>query len=146
MARGIDGTHSSLSPYATGGNLDVRNLSAGTELYLPVEAPGGLLSMGDTHAVQGHGELAGTALESPIDVLIKVELIKNAGLAAPRFDTAGPDRREIDRSGYHVTCGIADDLAQGARAATSQMIDLLCQLINSRPSTPICCVACVATW
>ena len=128
LARGVEGTHSSLPPYVTGGNLDVRDLSAGTELYLPVEAPGGLLSMGDSHALQGHGELAGTALESPVDAMIKIELVKHAGLAGPRFDTPGPDQRRLDRSGYHVTSGISDDLAECARSATSQMIDLLGRL------------------
>ena len=48
------------------------------------------MSLGDTHAGQGDGEICGTAIESPMEVEIKVELIKNAGFAFPRLETAGP--------------------------------------------------------
>lgn len=128
VAPEMPGNHSSLPPYVSGGNLDIRDLSEGTALFLPVFVPGGLLSLGDTHAVQGHGELAGTALESPIDIAIKVELVKAAGLRAPRFETAGPLTRHVDKAGYHATCGVSPDLTEAARSATSQMIDLLGQL------------------
>ena len=124
-APGEDGTHPSLPPYPTGGNLDMRDLSVGTSLFLPVAAPGGLLSIGDTHAVQGHGELAGTALESPIDVTVQVELVKNANLPGPRLQTSAAPARHLDRSGYNVTCGVSNDLTEAARLATLHMIELL---------------------
>lgn len=119
------GTHPSLPPYRTGGNLDVRDLSIGSVLYLPVEVEGGLLSIGDTHAAQGHGELAGTALESPMRVALKVELVKDANLAGPHFITSAPVARHLDSKGYLVTCGVSRSLMEGARMATMQMIDLL---------------------
>lgn len=125
LARDCEGTLPSLPPYNTGGNLDVRDLSEGTELYLPVEVAGGLLSLGDTHVAQGHGELAGTALESPVDVLIKVDLVPDAGIRAPQFTTPNRPNAHVDGSGYFVTCGISDDLREGARQATTDMIDLL---------------------
>ena len=128
MARDCEETLPCLQPHTSGGNLDVRDLSEGTELYLPVEVDGGLLSLGDTHVAQGHGELAGTALESPVDVLIKVELVKEAGIAAPQFITRSHPNAHVDKRGYFVTCGISSDLREGARQATSQMIDLLCRL------------------
>jgi len=119
------GLHSIVPPRRVGGNMDVRDLSAGTELYLPVEVPGALFSVGDTHAAQGDGEVCGTAIESPMTVAAKFELVKDAKLAFPRFTTAGPVSRHFDEKGYEVTTGIGPDLFEGARAAVSGMIDLL---------------------
>ena len=105
--------------------MDIRDLSAGAELYLPVEVKGGLFSVGDTHAAQGDGEVCGTAIESPISAALKFDLIKGANLPFPRFTTPGPVSRYLDAGGYEVTTGIAPDLMEGARAAVSGMIDLL---------------------
>jgi acetamidase/formamidase len=133
LAPGTAGTHPALPPYPTGGNLDVRDLGVGTVLYLPVEASGGLLSLGDTHAAQGHGELAGTALESPMSVSLRVELLKDARLRGPQFTTPGPVARHLDSAGYHVTCGVSADLMDGARKSVVQMIDLLGSLHGLAP-------------
>ncbi|WP_342643649.1 acetamidase/formamidase family protein [Rhodoligotrophos ferricapiens] len=128
LARNTDETLPSLPPYPTGGNLDIKDLTEGTELYLPVEVHGGLLSLGDTHVAQGHGELAGTALESPIDVAVRVDLVKDARLAGPCFSMRGPLNPHMREGGYHATCGISSDLTDAARSATAQMIDLLGKL------------------
>jgi acetamidase/formamidase len=117
-------------PRRVGGNMDNRDLCAGTELYLPVEVPGALLSVGDTHAAQGDGEVCGTAIESPIALTIAVDVVKDARLAFPRFRTPGPVQRHLDASGYEVTTGIGPDLMEGARAAVRGMIDLLGQRHN----------------
>ena len=133
LARAEQGIHPSLPPYHTGGNLDVRDLSIGTALLLPVEVPGGLLSIGDTHAAQGQGELAGTALESPMSVVLKIELVRNARLHGPQFTTPGPVVRHLDELGYHVTCGLGSDLMEAARMAASQMIELLVRTHHVAP-------------
>ena len=101
---------------------------AGTELYLPVEVAGGLFSVGDTHAAQGDGEVCGTAIESPMEVALRFDLVKGADLAFPRYDTPGPVARHFDQKGYHVTTGIGPDLMEGTRAAVSGMIELLGKL------------------
>jgi acetamidase/formamidase len=119
------GLHSIIPPRQVGGNMDVRDIAEGSELYLPVEVEGGLLSVGDTHAAQGDGEVCGTAIESPIDVTLKVELVKGAGLRFPRYTTPGPTTDHFDKKGYEVTTGIGPDLMQGARTAVGEMIDLL---------------------
>ncbi len=119
------GLHSIVPPRRMGGNMDIRDMSAGTELYLPVEVAGGLFSVGDTHATQGDGEVCGTAIESPCSLAAKFELIKNANLAFPRFTTPGPVARHMDVKGYEVTTGIGPDLMEGAKAAVSGMVDLL---------------------
>ncbi len=93
--------------------MDIRDMSAGTELYLPVEVAGGLFSVGDTHATQGDGEVCGTAIESPCSLAAKFELVKNANLAFPRFTTPGPVARHMDVKGYEVTTGIGPDLMAG---------------------------------
>ncbi len=127
------GLHSIVPPRRVGGNMDIRDLSAGTTLYLPVEVRGGLFSLGDTHAAQGDGEVCGTAIESPCTVAVKFELIKGASLAFPRFTTPGPVTRLLDAKGYEVTTGIGPDLMTGARAAVSGMIDLLSRRYNMNP-------------
>jgi len=123
LALAEKGNHSVVPPRRVGGNLDIRDNTVGTTLYLPVEVSGGLLSLGDTHAAQGDGEICGTAIESPMDVAIKVDLIKNANFAYPRFETDGPVSRHFDGKGYRVTTGIGEDLMQAARDAVSAMVD-----------------------
>ena len=63
--------------------MDVRDLSQGTELFLPVEVQGALFSVGDTHAAQGDGEVCGTAIESPMRVALQFDLIKQTPLTLP---------------------------------------------------------------
>lgn len=119
------GLHSVVPPRRVGGNLDIRDLSTGTELWLPVEVPGALFSVGDTHAAQGDGEVCGTAIESRMDVTLTFDLVKGAHLPAPRFRTPGPVARHLDGKGYEVTTGIGPDLMTAAREAVARMIDHL---------------------
>jgi acetamidase/formamidase len=119
------GLHSVVPPRNVGGNLDIRDLSAGVTLYLPVEVEGGLFSIGDTHAAQGDGEVCGTAIESQMEVEATIELVRDARLKSPRFTTTEPVTRHLDAAGYEVTTGVGPDLMTGAREAVSRMIDLL---------------------
>ena len=125
VAPAAPGLHSIVPPREVGGNMDIRDLSAGTVLYLPVAVPGALFSVGDTHATQGDGEVCGSAIESPMDLALTFDLVKGANLAFPRYETAGPVSRHFDEKGYHVTTGIGPDLFEGTRAAVSAMIDLI---------------------
>jgi acetamidase/formamidase len=128
VAPAAPGVHSVVPPRRVGGNMDVRDLAQGTQLYLPVEVVGALFSVGDTHAAQGDGEVCGTAIESPMRVALKFELQKNTPLAHPRFTTPGPVCRHLDAKGYEVTTGIGPDLMEAARAAVRSMVDLLVRL------------------
>lgn len=119
------GVQSIVPPRRVGGNMDVRDLSVGTELYLPVEVTGALFSVGDTHAAQGDGEVCGTAIESPMSVALHFELIKQTPLVFPRFTTPGPVTRHLDAKGYEVTTGIGPDLMEAARCAVRGMVELL---------------------
>src|SRR5690606_15411306 len=98
---------------------------AGTVLYLPVEVEGALFSVGDTHAAQGDGEVCGTAIESPMNAVLTLDLVRGANLKTPRFTTPGPVTRHLDAKGYEATTGIGPDLMAAARDAVSNMIDLL---------------------
>jgi acetamidase/formamidase len=119
------GLHSIVPPRRVGGNMDIRDIAQGTELFLPVEVAGALFSVGDTHAAQGDGEVCGTAIESPMRVALQFDLLKQEPLAYPRFRTAGPVTRHLDGKGYEVTTGIGPDLMEAARASVRSMVDLL---------------------
>ncbi len=127
------GHHSVVPPRRVGGNLDIRDLGAGTVLYLPVEVAGALFSVGDTHAAQGDGEVCGTAIESPMNIVLTFELDKQANLKTPRFTTPGPVARHLDVKGYQVTTGVGGDLMECAKAAVSQMVDLIAGCYNIDP-------------
>lgn len=119
------GLHSIVPPRRVGGNMDIRDLAAGTTLYLPVEVPGALFSLGDAHAAQGDGEVCGTAIETSCTVAARIELVKDAALSGPRFTTPGPVTRHLDGAGYEVTTGIGADLMTAARDAVAAMVDLI---------------------
>jgi acetamidase/formamidase len=119
------GCHSVVPPRRVGGNMDLRDIARGSELHLPVEVAGALFSVGDTHAAQGDGEVCGTALESPMHVALRFDLIKQRPLAFPRLITPGPVTRHLDERGYVVTTGIGPDLMIAARDAVRSMIDWL---------------------
>jgi acetamidase/formamidase len=121
------GLHSIVPPRRVGGNMDVRDIATGTELFLPVEVAGALFSVGDTHAAQGDGEVCGTAIESPMRVALQFDLLKQMPLSFPRFKTPGPVTRHLDAKGYEVATGIGPDLMQAARASVRSMVDLLMQ-------------------
>ena len=107
------GLHSVVPPRRVGGNLDIRDLAAGTVLYLPVEVAGALFSVGDTHAAQGDGEVCGTAIESPMNVVLSSIWSRTPSCKTPRFTTPGPVTRHLDAKGYEVTTGIGPDLMDG---------------------------------
>ena len=125
LALAEPGNHSVVPPRRVGGNLDIRDLAAGSVLYIPIEVAGALFSVGDTHAAQGDGEVCGTAIESPMNVVLSFDLVRNASLKTPRFTTTGPVARHLDAKGYEATTGIGPDLMEASRVAVSSMIDLL---------------------
>lgn len=138
------GHHSVVPPRACGGNLDIRDLAAGSTLYLPVQVDGALFSVGDTHAAQGDGEVCGTAIESPMEIALQFDLIKGANLTAPQFQTAGPVTRHLDSKGYYVTTGVNPDLMEASKDAVRAMIDHLGKQYDLSPEDAylLCSVAC----
>ncbi|HZJ11012.1 MAG TPA: acetamidase/formamidase family protein, partial [Trueperaceae bacterium] len=119
------GVHSVVPPRAQGGNLDIRDLTRGSKLYLPVAVPGALLSLGDTHAAQGDGEVCGTAVETAMSVRLRVDLIKNAGFDNPRYEATATGANEPLPQGTFATTGVAPDLLVACKGAIRAMIDHL---------------------
>ncbi len=119
------GLYSIVPPRACGGNMDIRDLAAGSVLYLPVQVVGALFSLGDTHAAQGDGEVCGTAIESPMEVTLQFDLVKAANLPSPQFQTPGPVTRHLDGKGYYVTTGVGPDLMQASKDAVRSMLEHL---------------------
>jgi len=98
-----------------GGNFDLKDLVAGTSLFLPVRVPGALVSFGDGHALQGDGEVSVTALETSLRGTVEIVLHKNRNWLRPRAETPT----------HWITFGLHADLNEAARIATREMIDLL---------------------
>jgi acetamidase/formamidase len=113
------GRITSIVPRAHGGNIDLKELVAGTTLFLPVFVPGALFSAGDGHGAQGDGEVNVTAIETALSGTFEFRLHRNAGGSARR----GWPRAETPT--HHVTLGIDPDLDRCAERALREMIALL---------------------
>jgi formamidase len=115
-----------IPPRETGGNLDIRQLVAGSRLYVPVDVPGALFSIGDLHFAQGDGEVCGTAIEVAGSVTVALH-VHSDHVRRGRFPTyetpARPGRRSFATTGIPVD--EAMDLTVAAREALSAMIDYL---------------------
>lgn len=121
---------SSGPPGSHAGNLDNKELVAGSILYLPVHVPGALLSIGDGHALQGDGEVTITALETSLRGTVQIFVRKGRQIRWPRAETPT----------HFITMGLNPDLNEAARMATREMIDfLMSQKGMSRDEAYILC-------
>ena len=122
VARAEDGAFRTRAPGVFGGNLDVRQLSIGAVLYLPVMVPGALFSAGDAHAAQGDGEVCINGMECPADVTLRLTRHKQQSIAGPILEAAA----RIGEDGPEwVILESGTDAFKVAQAATSRMVDLL---------------------
>jgi formamidase len=115
-----------IPPREIGGNLDIRQLVAGSRLLLPVSVPGALFSVGDLHFAQGDGEVCGTGIEVAGAVTVRLHVRRNPPwrLRFPAYETpARPERRSFATTG--IALGAAMDITLAAREALVQMIDYL---------------------
>jgi acetamidase/formamidase len=116
VAPDTDEMLNTIPPRANGGNLDDPNLTVGTTVYFPVFVPGALFSIGDTHAVQGLGEVSGTAMEAPMRIVYRISILKNA---------RGIEEVQYETDSYYATTGFAETIDEAARKATRFMVDHL---------------------
>jgi acetamidase/formamidase len=116
------GQHSIVPPSRWGGNLDIKHLRVGTRLLLPVGVEGALFSVGDTHAAMGDGEVCGTAVEAPMDIAVRLTVRRDLSIAAPQYIVAAGELARTEAGGYHVCTGVAPDLMQATREATTAAI------------------------
>lgn len=115
-----------IPPRANAGNIDIRHLTAGTTVYLPVLTPGALFSCGDCHAAQGDGEINGTGIESPMTVTLRFSLRKESTVPELQFRTpAGKKLTQADTGGYFATTAHGPDLHENAKQAVRYMIEHL---------------------
>jgi acetamidase/formamidase len=119
------GPHSVIPPRRWGGNLDIKHLGPGATLLLPVGVEGALFSLGDTHAAQGDGEVCGTAVETAMDVLVRLSVRRDVAIRAPQFTLPAAALEPAPRGGYHVCTGVGPDLLEAARDAIRDTIDHL---------------------
>jgi len=110
-------------PHRQGGNMDIRQVTAGSQLRLPVAVPGGLLSLGDTHAAMGDGEVCGTGIEISSTVTVRIDVAKQPVPTA----VLRTDGRTARTGPALIATGIGPDIWQAARDATSSLIDQLVQ-------------------
>jgi acetamidase/formamidase len=125
-APGVFGPTSAISGNY-GGNMDYNRIGEGVTVILPVFHPGGLLFIGDGHALQADGEPTGTGIETSFDVTFTVALRKKAGVANPRVET--PE--------HIITVGsqpeFVTSLDRSLRVATSEMVDWLVRDYKMEP-------------
>jgi acetamidase/formamidase len=128
VAREQRGDWSTIPPYETGGNIDTKYITEGATLYLPVQVPGALLSVGDGHAAQGDGEVCGTAIECPMRATVRVSVVKDVRyVTSPHYLTApaapipglevGVTRGKEPDTRCYAAVGIDAELLEAARKA-----------------------------
>jgi len=116
------GEHSIVPPSRFGGNMDVKHLRAGVRLFLPVGVDGALFSLGDTHGAQGDGEVCGTAIETAMDVVVRLSVRRDFSIGAPQFHLPAGALAENEQSSFHVCTGVGPDLMEAARDAVRATI------------------------
>ncbi|MGH9466028.1 MAG: acetamidase/formamidase family protein [Terriglobales bacterium] len=109
------GRHSSVPPDLMGGNMDCKDLVAGTTIYFPVFTPGALFYVGDGHAGQGDGEVDITAIETSLEGTFRFDLIKHTGLSYPRAESPT----------NYISFGFNKFLTAATTEALDNMIDFL---------------------
>src|SRR5207247_8294200 len=83
---------------------------------------GALFSLGDTHAAQGDGEVCGTAIETAMDVVVRLSVRRDFRIDTPQYRLPAGALAESERSAYHVCMGIGPDLLEAARDAVRATI------------------------
>ena len=117
------GVHDPIPPRATGGNMDCRYMGPGTTVFLPVEVEGALFGIGDPHAAQGDGEVAGAGIEAPMTITVRLTVRRDLSLESPEYIVRRPlERPSAAAAGYHVTTGIGPDLLESSKNAVRRMI------------------------
>jgi acetamidase/formamidase len=116
---------STIPPRENGGNLDDPSIVEGATVYFPVLVKGGLFSIGDTHAVQGLGEVCGTALEAPMTITYRLRVLKDKPvIKEPQYET----------DQYYAVTGFGDTIDKAAKKAVNFMIDHLAALSIVSPN------------
>ena len=125
LAPAEPGPHSIVPPSRWGGNMDIKHLRAGTTLLLPIGVEGALFSVGDTHSAMGDAEVCGTAVETAMDITLRLSLRRGLDLPAPQYRVPAGELARTQQSAYHVCTGVAPDLMEATRQATRALVEHL---------------------
>ena len=128
------GVHSIVPPSRFGGNLDIKHLEQGTTLFLPVGVDGALFSVGDTHAAQGDGEVCGTAIETSMDVVLRLDVRRDMQIDAPQLHVPAASPTRAEPTSHHVCTGVSPDLMEATRQAVRAMVEHLVGRVRARPA------------
>ena len=112
-----------MPPRKNGGNMDIKHLTVGSTLYLPVWVDGALFSIGDGHGAQGDGEVCVTAVEMAAHVTLRFALQRGRPIPEPRLRTSPTARRSVGTC--FVTTAHGPDLFASSQQAIRYMIDHL---------------------
>jgi len=137
------GPHSIVPPSRWGGNMDIKHLRAGTTLLLPVGVEGALFSVGDTHSAMGDAEVCGTAVETGMDITLRLSLRRGLDLPAPQYRVPAGELARTQQGAYHVCTGVAPDLMEATRQATRALIEHLVDVrgLDRQEAYALCSVA-----
>jgi len=119
VAPATDEMLSTIPPRANGGNMDDPNLTKGTTVYFPIFVKGALFSIGDAHAIQGLGEVCGTAIEAPMTITYRLRVLKNKpAIKEPQYE----------KDDIYAVTGFGETIDIATKKAVNYMID---HLINN---------------
>jgi len=122
-----------MPPGTFGGNMDTRQLVAGSTLYLPVQVEQALFSCGDAHGCQGDGEVCVTGLEAPMYATLRFTLHKGRSIPSPQYRTPAPLTPRVDSAPFYGTTGVGGDLYAAAQDAIRAMVDHIHQTYDLPP-------------
>jgi acetamidase/formamidase len=138
VAPSEEGRLNTAPPRRNGGNIDIRHLTPGARLFLPVLVSGARFSCGDCHATQGDGEVNGTGVESPMSVALRFIVHKDAAPKELHFITPPTERIVEPNRGTYVTTAHGSDLFSNAQQAIRYMIDYLTDQHALTPEQAYC--------
>jgi acetamidase/formamidase len=118
------GSFNTAPPRKNGGNMDIKQLTAGTTVFLPVWVEGALFSVGDAHGAQGDGEVCITAVEMNARITLKFDVMAGRHMAEPQLRTRTAPGHAASGPHYATTAH-GPDLYECARQAVRHMIDHL---------------------
>lgn len=123
----MPGVQASRPPGAFGGNLDIKDLTVGSTLYLPIFHAGALFYVGDPHAAQGDGEVSGTAIEQSLSGRFRLVLHKDMPLSMPRVET----------DAHYILMGIDLDLDRALQQAVDEVVSFLVEEKGLTPTKAV---------
>jgi len=132
-----------LPPRENGGNFDVKQLTKGSKLRLPVAVEGGLFSTGDGHFAQGDGEVCVTAVEMTGRLTLRFNVQSGRRLAEPQLRTPAPPSNATNRGAHYATTAHGPDLFAASQQAVRYMIEHIVEAhgLSREQAYVVCSVA-----